>query len=62
MTDLAGRSALVTGGASGIGSACARALADSGAAVTVADIDDVGAKAVAQEIGGTAWTLDLLDV
>ena len=30
--------------------------------MTVADIDDVGAKALAHEIGGTAWTLDLLDV
>jgi len=62
MTDLAGRTALVTGGASGIGAACARALAESGAEVTVADIDDAGAKSVAEEIGGTAWTLDLLDV
>lgn len=62
MTDLGGRTALVTGGASGIGAACARALAESGAAVTVADIDDVGAKSLAQEIGGTAWTLDLLEV
>lgn len=62
MTALDGRTALVTGGASGIGAACARALAESGAAVTVADIDDVGAKALAHEIGGTAWTLDLLEV
>jgi 3-hydroxybutyrate dehydrogenase len=62
MTVLTGRTALVTGGASGIGAACARALAESGAAVTVADIDDVGAKSLAAEIGGTAWTLDLLEV
>ncbi|MDG4665345.1 3-hydroxybutyrate dehydrogenase [Mycobacterium sp. 236(2023)] len=59
---MSGRTALVTGGASGIGAACARALAAEGVAVTVADIDDVGAKALAQEIGGTAWTLDLFDV
>ena len=59
---MSGRTALVTGGASGIGAACARALAAEGVAVTVADIDDVGAKTLAQEIGGTAWTLDLFDV
>jgi 3-hydroxybutyrate dehydrogenase len=62
MTDLAGRSALVTGGASGIGAACARELASRGAMVTVADIDDVGATAFAQEIGGKPWPVDLLDV
>lgn len=62
MSGLAGRTAVVTGGAGGIGAACARALAEQGATVTVADIDELAAKTVAQEIGGTAWTLDLLDV
>ncbi|NKY25643.1 3-hydroxybutyrate dehydrogenase [Nocardia gamkensis] len=62
MSDLAGRSALVTGGASGIGAACARVLAARGATVTVADVDDVGAKAVARELGGKSWAVDLLDV
>jgi 3-hydroxybutyrate dehydrogenase len=62
MTDLTGRSALITGGASGIGAACARELAAHGAHVTIADIDDVGAKALADELGGKAWAVDLLDV
>ena len=62
MTDLSGRTALVTGGASGIGAACARELAARGATVTVADVDEVGAKDLAADIGGKAWAVDLLDV
>lgn len=62
MSDLTGRSALVTGGASGIGAACARELATRGALVTVADRDDVAAKELAQEINGKAWPVDLLNV
>jgi 3-hydroxybutyrate dehydrogenase len=62
MTELAGRTALVTGGASGIGEACARELAARGAVVTVADRDDVSAKSVAEDIGGKAWAVDLSDV
>lgn len=62
MPDLDGRSALVTGGASGIGAACARELAKRGATVTVADVDEEAAGTVAAEIGGIAWGVDLLDV
>lgn len=62
MSDLAGRTALVTGAASGIGAACARELASRGAVVTVADVDASGADAVAREIGGKPWAVDLLDV
>ena len=62
MTDLTGRTALVTGGAGGIGAACARELAARGATVTVADVDDVGAKELASDIGGKACDVDLLDV
>ncbi|CCQ14613.1 3-hydroxybutyrate dehydrogenase [Rhodococcus sp. AW25M09] len=61
MTDLTGRSALVTGGASGIGAACARELAARGARVTVADVNDVAAKELAHELGGEVWSVDLLD-
>ncbi len=55
------RTALVTGGASGIGFACAEALAAGGAAVTIADIDREAAEAAAHRIGGTAWVVDLSD-
>lgn len=59
---LNGRKAVVTGGASGIGAACARELAARGAKVVVADVDEAGAAALADELGGTAWAVDLLDV
>lgn len=59
--DLTGRTALVTGAASGIGAACARALAGAGARVTIADLDGGGARALADELGGTAWQVDLTD-
>ena len=61
MTDLTGRTALITGGASGIGAACARAFASAGAMVTVADIDGDSAAALAKEIGGVPWQVDLSD-
>jgi 3-hydroxybutyrate dehydrogenase len=56
---LEGRRALVTGGASGIGRACAEHLSRLGARVTVADVDEAGAKAVADAVGGSAWAVDL---
>ena len=62
MTDLRGRTALVTGGASGIGAACAREFASAGARVTVADVDREAAEALAAEIGGQAWCVDLSDL
>ena len=60
--DLSGRRAIVTGAASGIGAASARALAARGAQVVVADLDGAGAQAVASEIGGEVWQVDLSDV
>jgi NAD(P)-dependent dehydrogenase (short-subunit alcohol dehydrogenase family) len=48
--ELAGRVALVTGGASGIGRATARLLAQRGAHVVVADLNLEGAEAVAEEL------------
>ncbi|MGR3322713.1 MAG: SDR family oxidoreductase [Pseudooceanicola sp.] len=55
------KSAVVTGGASGIGAALARALAAEGARVAVADLNAAGAEAVAQEIGGLAVPTDVRD-
>jgi len=51
---LKGRIAVVTGGASGIGEACARDLASRGAQVVVADIDEARAQAVAGTIPNAA--------
>jgi rhamnulose-1-phosphate aldolase/alcohol dehydrogenase len=48
--ELAGRVALITGGASGIGRATARVLAERGAHVVVADLNFEGAKEVADEL------------
>lgn len=48
--ELAGRVAVVTGGASGIGRATARRLAQEGAHVVILDIDEQGAQTVAEEI------------
>lgn len=59
MTDLTGRRALVTGGASGIGAACARAFAAAGAHVIVADLNGDAAGAIATDLGGEAWQVDL---
>jgi len=51
---------VVTGGASGIGEALCRRFAKEGAkAVVVADIDEQGARAVAQEIGGLSVRCDV---
>lgn len=51
--------AIVTGGARGIGRACALELAAEGALVVVADVDDVGAEKVAAEVGGIPMRCDV---
>jgi 3-hydroxybutyrate dehydrogenase len=59
--DLDGRRAVVTGGASGIGLACARALAARGAHVVIADLNADAARAAADAVDGDAWAVDLSD-
>lgn len=57
--DLSGRRAVITGGASGIGLACAHEFATRGATVVIADINRDAAEAAAAEVGGEAWVVDL---
>lgn len=62
MSTLSGRRAIITGGAAGIGAAIARSFAAEGATVVIADRDGDAAAALAEELGGESWQVDLLDV
>ncbi len=59
--DLTGASAVVTGGASGIGEASARQLAAKGARVVVVDLNEDKGQAVAKDIGGLFAKADVAD-
>jgi NAD(P)-dependent dehydrogenase (short-subunit alcohol dehydrogenase family) len=59
--ELNGAGTIVAGGASGLGAATARALASRGARVAIADLDEERASALAEEIGGVAFTADVTD-
>lgn len=60
--DLTGASALVTGGASGLGLATARRLAAAGAAVTIVDLPGSAGAEIAAELGGTFAPADVTSV
>ena len=57
--DITGASAIVTGGASGIGEACVRLLAKRGAKVVIVDMQDDKGKALATEVGGAFCHADV---
>jgi len=57
--ELNGASAIVTGGASGIGEACVRLLAKRGAKVVIADIQEEKGQALAKEVGGAYCKVDV---
>ncbi|MGR3783405.1 MAG: SDR family NAD(P)-dependent oxidoreductase, partial [Albimonas sp.] len=56
-----GLSAVITGGASGLGEACARRLAEAGVKVTLFDLNDEKGEALASEIGGLYAKTDVSD-
>lgn len=62
MKSLEGRTALITGGASGIGLATARRFASEGADVVIADITDEAGEKAAAEVGGRFRHLDVADL
>ncbi len=57
--DITGASAIVTGGASGIGAASAKLLAARGAKVVIADLQEDRGKALADELGGAFCKVDV---
>ena len=59
--NIAGQTALVTGGGSGLGEAVARELARLGAKVAVLDVNAANAQRVAADIGGVGLSADITD-
>lgn len=55
LLDLNGKAAIVTGGAKGIGQGIAYRLAEAGAAVLVADLDEVAAQATVKQLTDKGW-------
>ncbi|MDR7085887.1 NAD(P)-dependent dehydrogenase (short-subunit alcohol dehydrogenase family) [Aeromicrobium panaciterrae] len=56
-----GKTAVVTGGCSGIGLATARRFAEEGANVVIGDLDDAKGPGIAEELGGTYVHVDVTD-
>jgi NAD(P)-dependent dehydrogenase (short-subunit alcohol dehydrogenase family) len=61
LMNLNGTAAVVSGGASGLGEATARALAAAGATVVIADLNEDAGKRVAAEVGGRFVATDVSD-
>ena len=61
MLDWTGSGAIVTGGASGLGAATARALAQAGLRVTLFDLNAEAGEALAQDLGGKFARVDVAD-
>lgn len=61
MTELNGKVAIVTGAGKGIGRAVAQRLAEAGASVICADLDEAATTAVAEQVGGAAAVCDVTD-
>jgi len=59
--EIKGQAAIVTGGASGLGAACARALAAAGAKVAIVDVNEKAANEIAAELKGVAAVCDVGD-
>ena len=59
--DLAGIAAIVTGGASGLGGATAKMLADGGAKVAIFDLNEEAGQAQATAIGGAFFNVNVTD-
>src|SRR6187401_1638642 len=59
--EIKGQAAIVTGGASGLGAATARALAASGAKVAIVDVNEKAAAEVAADVKGVAVACDVAD-
>jgi NAD(P)-dependent dehydrogenase (short-subunit alcohol dehydrogenase family) len=59
--EIKGQAAIVTGGASGLGAACARALAAAGAKVAILDVNEKAAAEIAIDVGGIAVACDVAD-
>ena len=58
LINLTGKAAIVTGGAKGIGYGICCRLAEAGAKVLVADLDELTAQKAAQELVGKGWAAE----
>jgi len=59
--DISGKAAIVTGGASGLGGATAKMLADAGAKVAILDMNEAAAIETAEQLGGIACVVNVAD-